>query len=180
MNSQIPYLDIVTAPASEPLTLAEVKLALRVDGSDDDSHITNLIKAARVMAEEYLKRSLITQTWQLQYDQFAPSVVALPRGPVQSVSSVKIIARDFTETTVASSTYYLNAGKEHLVFDAAPLGQIIKLEYVVGYGDSTDIPEPIRQGMISHIISMYENRMGENALPEQAIEAYESYRIKKF
>ena len=78
--NHVPYLDLANSPMTEPLTLAETKLALRVDGNEDDNMIIGLIKAARIMAEEYLRRSLITQTWKLQFDNFAPSIVNLPRG----------------------------------------------------------------------------------------------------
>lgn len=180
MMNQIPYLNIITPPEVEPLTLAEAKLSLRVDGSGDDSFIVNLIKAARVMAEEYLKRSLITQSWQLQYDQYAPSVVVLPRGPVQKIDHVKIIARDWSEQIVDSLTYFLNAGKEQLVFDAAPVGHIVQIQYDTGYGDSSAIPQSIKQGMLAHIVSMYENRMENKGIPEAAMALYDQHRIMKF
>ncbi len=58
----------VVAPAFEPLTLAETKLYLRVDHSDDDASIARMIQAAREAAEFYLRRSLVTQDWLLERD----------------------------------------------------------------------------------------------------------------
>ena len=176
---QIPYLDLVTPPATEPLTLAEAKLALRVDGSVEDGYITSLIKAARGVAEEYLWRSLITQTWQLQFDQYVPNVVLLPKGPVKSITSVKMIAQDWSETVVATGNYRLNAGKEQLIFSAAPIGIIIQIKYVAGYGDSTCIPYQIKQGMLMHIASMYENRSGDVELPRLTVDFYAPYKLVK-
>jgi len=176
---QIPYLDKVIAPASEPLTLAETKLSLRVDGSEEDGYIVSLIKAARGAAEEYLRRSLVTQSWQLQFDNYVCEQVALPKGPVQSVTSVKIIAQDWSETTVSSSSYYLNAGKEQLIFRAAPIGLIIQIQYVAGYGDSTEIPYAIKQGMLAHIASLYENRDGDVNLPQVAVDLYAPFKVVK-
>lgn len=177
--NQIPYLDLITPPAQEPVSLAEVKLALRVDSNTDDSHIQNLIKAARVMAEEYLRRALITQTWQLQYDLYAPSMVNLPRGPIQEISFVKVISNDWTETIISESAYYLNAGKEVLVFDAAPMGQIVQIQYVTGFGEPSNVPEPIRQGIITHVIGMYQNRMENRGVPDASLSLYNQYRAVK-
>lgn len=176
---QIPYLDLITPPVTEPLTLAEAKLALRVDGSEEDGYIVSLIKAARQTAEEYLRRSLVTQTWQLQYDQYLPECIELPKGPVKSISQVKIISQDWSETIVSSNNYYLNAGRDKLVFKALPMGLIIQIQYVAGYGDGTDVPYQIKQGMLSHIVSMYESREGLDGLPKTTADFYSAYKIVK-
>ncbi len=176
---QIPYLDLVTPPASEPLTLAEAKLALRVDGSNEDGYIVSLIKAARNTAEEYLRRSLVTQSWQLQFDNYVPQCVTLPKGPVQSVTFVKTIAQDWSETTVSSTNYRLNAGKENIIFSEAPIGMIVQIKYVTGYGDSTDVPYQIKQGMLAHIAAMYDNRDGNVDLTQATKDLYAAYKVVK-
>ncbi len=51
---------LTVPPAGEPLTLAEAKLHLRVDLSDDDALITALISAAREQAEFLTGQRLIT------------------------------------------------------------------------------------------------------------------------
>lgn len=65
-------IQIVTAPTSEPVSLAEAKGYLRVDSdlSADDATITGLIAAARQDAEKITWRALITQTWKLVADRF--------------------------------------------------------------------------------------------------------------
>ncbi len=53
------FTSLITDAASEPLTTAEAKLHLRVDGSTEDTYIDNLIKAARIYCEKYTNRSFI-------------------------------------------------------------------------------------------------------------------------
>ncbi len=163
--SNIPYLSTVEEPEEEPLTLAETKSFLRVD----------LIKSARQIAEEYLSKSLITQTLQLQFDHYAPAAVNLMRGPVQEIVAVIIVAQDFSESILSTSGYHLSAGNRQVVFDVAPMGQIIQLQYIAGYGDAADVPAPIKQGMLEHITGMYENR-GQNDLPANVRSCYAPYR----
>lgn len=51
-------------PTSEPITLIDAKLNLRVDFSDDDAVIGDLITRARSLCETYTHRALATQTIQ--------------------------------------------------------------------------------------------------------------------
>ncbi len=55
-------VEVTSAPAVEPLTVAEAKAHLRVDHTSDDSYIESLIKAARVTCENFQNRAYITQT----------------------------------------------------------------------------------------------------------------------
>ena len=61
-------LTLLSAPAVEPLTLAETKLYCKVETSFDDSLLNAFIATARRYVEEYIKRVLITQTWRISYD----------------------------------------------------------------------------------------------------------------
>ena len=169
----------VIAPANEPLTLAETKLYLRIDGNSEDSLITDLIVSARMIAEHWLKRSLITQAWKLSFDEYASDEIALPMGPVTNVTAVAIINRDTTSQTVSNAVYYLNAAKTMLLFDSAIVGFRIEITYGTGYGDASSVPKPIKQGMLSHIAAMYENRgecNDQGALPEQSLRLYMPFR----
>ena len=67
----MPTIQLVK-PTTEPVSLAEAKLHLRLETAftDDDAKVTQLITIARKAAEEYTRRSLITQQWRLVLDQF--------------------------------------------------------------------------------------------------------------
>ena len=173
--TNIPYLSTVEEPEFEPVSLEEAKNFLRLDSDIEDSLLAQLIKTARQVAEEYLSKSLITQTLQMQFDYYAPAMVNLMRGPVQEIVTVIMVAQDYTESTLSPSAYYLSAGKRQLVFDAAPMGQVIQVQYIAGYGDAADVPAPVKQGILQHIAAMYENR-GQNDLPAAVRSIYAPYR----
>lgn len=175
-NCHLPYVTQEIAPVSEPVTLTEAKLYLRVDGSGEDAVINRLIASARKAAEKYMRRSLITQSWKITYDDYAPSEIQLPRGPIQNISSVKIIGRDASETVISASKYYLNSGREKLVIDTALLGHIVEVIYVAGFGEHNDIPDDIKQGMLIHIAKLYDSRSSDISMPISVRSLYDTYR----
>lgn len=121
------HYTLVTAPAAEPVTLAEAKEHARVDDSTDDAYITALITAAREMVERQTGRCLITQTWRLTLDNWPRTGsdewwdgvregpitmlevdwVELRKSPVLAITSVVTKDEDDTATTWDAANYYL-------------------------------------------------------------------------
>lgn len=166
----------ITHPAVEPVSLAEVKAYLRLDHTDDDDLINDLIEAARDAAEMYLRQSLITQTWLLTYDDNIPFHVDLPHGPTQSVVSLVAEAEDTSTTTVNAQAYKLLAN-DVLRVEGYVHSHKIHITYVTGFGDApADVPAPIRQGMIHHVGMMIESRENLQDLPGGVIGLYAPYR----
>jgi len=56
---------LLTAPAVEPVALADMKAFLRVETADDDDVITVLIVGSRIHVEAQTRRALITQSGRL-------------------------------------------------------------------------------------------------------------------
>lgn len=169
-------LSRVSAPASEPVTLAEAKLYLRVDGSGDDALISDLIVAARMDAEQWMRRSLVTQGWKLTVANSSEESLSLPMGPVQAVSQVVARAQDGTARTLASNLYRLEQGV--LVLCMMPTEATIEVSYNAGYGHAGQVPRPIKLGLLSHIAALYDNRgeAGTGSMAEQSQRLYAPYR----
>lgn len=163
-------------PAAEPLALAEAKLYLRVDGSGEDALITDMIAAVREAAEEYLRKSLVTQGWVLRYESYAPACVPLPKGPVQEVTQVKTVSRSGVETPVNPAMYHLAPSEDALHFDSVVLGHVVEIAYTAGYGDAEDVPASVKQGMLLHLAALYEDRPGAMEMPVAAVTLYKPHR----
>jgi uncharacterized phiE125 gp8 family phage protein len=164
-------LKLITPPAVEPLTGEQLKQQSRVDFADEDDYLAGLAVAARVTAEETLSRSLITQTWELGLPCFPRSDrIFLPRGPVQSVTSVAYTDSGLTSHTMAADTDYLVDTSQELAEVVLPFGQVwptavlstarpVVIRFVAGYGDAgTDIPALITLWMRQLAAGWYENR----------------------
>jgi uncharacterized phiE125 gp8 family phage protein len=91
---------LLTAPAGEPLSLADAKAFLRVEHDDDDAITTSLIASARNHVEALTRCGLITQTWRIGLDRWPDNGRVAPKlGPLRAL----LAARVFNEAGVPSS-----------------------------------------------------------------------------
>jgi uncharacterized phiE125 gp8 family phage protein len=158
-------LRLVTAPAQEPVTLAEAKERLRITGDSFDADLAALLRAARQDLDGntgWLGRALITQTWELVLSSFPTAgwPIEVPLPPLQSVVSVSYIDVAGATKVVAPADYrVLNRGTAAALLEAVDdwatdvdlerLDPII-VRFVAGYGDTpVDVPEPIRAWIIA-------------------------------
>src|SRR5262245_19607029 len=82
-------LERLSQPATEPLTLADVKAHTRVDGNDEDAFLTRAIRAARQVIEgpNGAGLVLVASRWRLALDCM-PAEIAIPMGPVLSIDAI--------------------------------------------------------------------------------------------
>jgi uncharacterized phiE125 gp8 family phage protein len=164
-------LNLVTAPATEPVSLVEAKLQCKEDGSDQDTLISLYIKAAREMAEHEMSRVLITQTWELTLDAFPSGEIELPLTPIQSIASVSYQDPEDAEQTLDPSAYTLD--KESVpgwlipaastawpaTIDAA---NSVRIRIVGGYATAAAVPDNIKLWILAHVATWFRNRESVN------------------
>lgn len=100
-------MPLITPPAAEPLTLAQVKAHLRIDAdiTDDDTLLASLIPAARGQAEHRTRRRFGVQTWQRVLDAFPSGPIILPDPPVAAVTSITYDDTAGTPQTLDPAAY---------------------------------------------------------------------------
>lgn len=103
---------LVEAGGDEPITLLDAKLHLRVTHSSEDALITACIAAARAHAEDFTRRALSAQTWELVLDGFPCGEIKLPLPPLRSVVSVKYFDSDGEEQTLGEEAYQVDTSSE--------------------------------------------------------------------
>jgi len=162
---------LITAAALEPETLANCRAQCRLDSTEEDALVTNLLQNAREAAEEYLWRRLITQTWDQYFDKFADPL-RLELSPVQSpITSIKYLDANGTLQTLSSAVYEL--GEENGIGivrrkynqtwpDTRGVEDSVVVRYVVGYGLApVNVPMMIRGAILLHVAHYFANRSGE-------------------
>ena len=160
---------LTTPPALEPVTLAQAKLHLRVDTSDDDTLVTSLIGAARMQVERHTGLVLITQQWSCFYDRWGDDgELAICIAPLLSVDALKVYAADDVAAVIDTAHYMadLVSRPGRLIIRGARSwsapGRVangIEVAVTAGYGAlASDVPEPLCQAILQLIAHWYENR----------------------
>ena len=184
-------LMMMAGPAVEPITLAEAKAHLRIDGDTEDTLISTLILTSRLHIEAALGLALITQSWTLLRDAW-PEVESVPLmlRPVQQVTEVR--TRD-----VSGNAEILDADT-HLVDTVSESARLVRhgpswpkpgqsangieIDFVAGFGDTpNDVPAPIRHALLLLVAHWYEHRDPmEIGTPNVAIPAAVSRLLKPY
>ena len=178
---------VTTSATIDPLTYSEIRDYLRLDEGVDETLLITLLKMATQHIENYTGRALINRTITLFIDgidevdyplwegtKVGPDMsirkryIELPTTPVSSVSAITSFGDDDTETTFASTKYFVDSTREPArVYlrdgEAWPTGMRVanglKIVYVAGYGTAkTDVPEAIRLAILQMIAFNYEHR----------------------
>lgn len=167
-----------TPPAYLPLTTAEAKLHLRVDGTDEDALIAAFIGAAVDTCQQITGRSLMAQAWKLTVDDFADEI-ALPWPQVQAVQAVQYKDADGATQTLATSAYELAGDKVCLVpgqeWPAVRGGSgSVWINYTAGYSAGNEaaqqdaVPYGIKAWLLLAVGDMYAHREASSDKPTVA------------
>ena len=175
-----------TAPASEPVTLAQVKAQIKGEGvswsTEEDNLFTAQIKAAREAAESYTDSVFVSQTWELWLDEL-PAIILLPKLPLISVTSVEYYDTDDSLQTFDSANYKVEslgkyASQIHVNDNWPSLSTKrefpVKITYVVGH---SSVPESINNAIKVMVSSMFNEE--EMILTEGVKFLLNPYRVFK-
>lgn len=153
---------VTTAVASELLTAADIKDAMRITFTDDDTLLGDLIKAARQAIEKHCSISIGTQTITSTLDLNGWEEIELPFGPVQSITTVTYKSDFATYSAAIASEDYDTDGVDYLTFTPFTSGRW-KIVYQTGY---STLPDDLKSFWIRLVTFYYENRGDSGKIPD--------------
>ncbi|OYU49040.1 MAG: hypothetical protein CFE31_06555 [Rhizobiales bacterium PAR1] len=167
---------LLDGPTVEPISLAEAKLWLRLDTTDEDDLVRALIVAARLMVEAEIGQVLIGQNWRLVGDAWpAGELIPVRIGRIRSVSGGRVYSVDGVATAIAANRFTVFANSEPpaiLALDRLIPGRAyagIEIDIRLGFGEAaSDVPETIRLAIRRLVTLWYENR-GDTHDPQAGI-----------
>jgi uncharacterized phiE125 gp8 family phage protein len=173
---------LVTAPASEPVSIAEAAAQVRVpiEGGAYDAELLRLIKAARRIFELRTGRQLNNATYDFKIDRFpCDRHIKLPKSPFYTITEsvtypglgITYYDADGQLQTLSTDIYKPVTSREpgeiHLKFGqtwpvAYAEAESVTVRFVAGYGAlATAVPEDIKSTLLLMIDDWFEHRMGE-------------------
>lgn len=174
------YLIKTVQPLTEPITLTEAQLHLRLDtDSSNASHPDNtlvdmMITTAREMVEKDTGLTLPASQFQCK-SKAVNNLVSLQTYPVTSIEEVTYEDDDEVIQTVSSTDYYVDNFKRPsvLVFRRNVPTKDVTISFTAGYTDNDSpnpfpMPKMLKNAMLLMIGNLYENR--------QSVGDYESYK----
>lgn len=179
--------ELITGPASEPVSLDEAKAQCRVSGTDEDSYLTALIAVAREKVEIDSERALISQTRRMWLDEFPTcgyQIVDIPLKPLTALTSVQYIDTEGNWQTFSSTKYVAD-----LVSSPSRIqpvyGQIwpltlpltpnaVKITFTCGAASAAAVPAMAKHAMKLLIGHWFENREAVGKVPAEIAIGYQS------
>lgn len=156
--------------ATMGVSLEAAKLHLRVTHSHEDALITAHIQAATAAAEHETGRSLITQQWEMLLERFPLGDINLAKPPVKSIDSISYINAESQSAVVDPGDYQLYMHPtQPRIRGIWPQGTDVVIKFTAGYGAVADVPEPIKQWILTQVGAMYWNREAVSEKPLSAV-----------
>ena len=156
-------IETITPATEQPVTLTEAKDHVVVGDGYDDELLEGYLATAGEWAERYLNKTIITTTLRIVLDGFPNGPIHLPRGPVQSVKSVKYISASTGRENTLPITCWTLTGN----LLAPALGKTwpatrefldaVRIEYVAG-NEAEEVNPIIRQAILLKVGQLFLQR----------------------
>ncbi|MBI1391778.1 MAG: hypothetical protein GC152_03450 [Alphaproteobacteria bacterium] len=155
-------LQLLTPPAAEPVSVAELKAHLRVDGPDEDALVAGLGVAARQAIEARFGVAMLAQGWRLSLDAPVSSLIELPIGPVSAIGPV-VRQTAAGEETIDTDDYNVRLGDAARVAFRAALTPArrfgaVAIDFTAGYANADATPAPMKLAVKALAAHYYEFR----------------------
>lgn len=148
------------------ISLDEAKNYLRVDSADDNALITAFIEAAEDQVEKFTSRTLLTQSFELIYDEVGDSI-EIVKSPLQEVTKIETIDDAGVKTEVDDGTYIVDISgqrgrimlKSGCVWPTHRGFASFIVTVKAGYGETADdVPAALRTAVFIALAVIYEGR----------------------
>jgi uncharacterized phiE125 gp8 family phage protein len=164
----------LVAQSPSPVSLADFKTFLKIDGNDEDSFLNLCINSAVSAVEKHIKRVLVNSEFNLNLDIFPPvnenseyrifnaSELYLPNPPAIEIKSIKTYNEGNVESTFSPLAYQVDLFNGRIFLNDGYVWptdlrnkNAVKINYTCGYGVC---PDALIQAVMVYAGQLYNSR----------------------
>lgn len=154
-------MQILQAPAAEPVSVAELRAWLRLVQATEDAQLLSCIRAARQLVEDETGRALVTRRVRETRDGWVrDGRIRLGLAPVTAIVTVRAATNGVWRDIPLPSSFDADGGA---IAFAAPLSASVTLsiDYEAGYGGPEAAPPALRHAVLVVASALFNGRGNE-------------------
>lgn len=142
----MPQAKIISTTGSEIVTVTDAKNFIRIDTSDDDALLGNMIEQARIWCENYIGKDIVAKS-RKYYIEEVSNRFEIPFSPIDTITSV---------TSEGSTMNYTTYGLYDDVIELNNLGK--NKDVIVSYTTSGSDDALLQHAILQFVSTLYDNR----------------------
>ena len=172
------------APASEPVSIPEVRAFLRIDGEQEDALLAALVRSARTVCESFIGKRLLRAEYSEDFLLSQASHVRLGERPFHVLTLAQLERAQGGFEPLSEDEYRLDetadGSVEMRVLTPYSRNDRLHVRYRAGsYDDWNQVPEPIRHGLMRMVAHFHTHRdsMQDDRPPAIIAALWRPYRM---
>ena len=170
-----PPVTVVTPPAAEPVTRAELVAQLRLnDATGIEAELDRAIKTAREIFEASTGRAVLPTTFRQHEDGWPADGFRLQRWPVLSFTSVRYFPLAGGVDVEQAGFELDNSDCPAVVYHpdaAAPapsrkVRRPVRVTFVAGWATAADVPAAVKTAVLLYAAELYESAFAVRQVPD--------------
>lgn len=166
-------MTVVPGAARPIVSLAEAKAFLRLESEGEDALLAGLIRTASALCEAFLNQVVLAREF-VERRTGGEGWLTLAVQPVRSITAVHLLQLDGTAVTLPADQYALWIDPDGRAAVQTPVSRSGQIEVhgAAGLADNmSDVPEPLRQGVLRLVAHLFTARDGGGGEPPAAVTA---------
>jgi len=166
----------MSAPGiAEPaVTMSEAQAYVRIETGEEEAVLAGLIRTASALCESFLNRVVVERDFSVEVPA-SGSWERLSLTPVRSIGSVEAVDAAGTATVLPSGGFAVDIdfnGDGWVRLSQASGTSRVRVHGTAGIASqASDVPEPIRQGVLRLVAHLFSSRDGAGGDPPAAVTA---------